>query len=950
VSPMPRAAGRIAALVALVVALALAAPAAEAARPPAPRGVGPAAGATVAAAPALSWTPVRRAAQYEYQLAADSSFSSVVGGGQAFTQNTDASIVKTLADGRYFWRARGINAKGQAGHWSAVRAFTKRWTARPIPLAPVDGAAVSYPSTPIVLSWSGVPHAYKYAVAVATDPGMAHSALGARLQSVVTSGTSLALSIALAPGRYYWSVTPLDADLHPGTRSGIASFDRTWPTATAARVADLDASPAVFDPQFSWDPVPGAAAYQVEVSPSDDFAVGSKTCCDDSVSGTALSPRDLLPNNRYSWRVRAIDLDGNAGAWNEGPPFEKAFDHVTPTVPRLRLRDNLADTTPATLSSDGAPSTGAPVVAWDPVPGASSYSLTVAPWDPAGFCDWTSTIPRAKSFLTATTAWTPLASHSVGTPVGSAFGSGASDGAWSLSAGRSYCVRVRARTDRDGFGKEILSDWTQLGGSGRPAFTYTPPVQTCAAGTMPAGAYRGPTSGATLGRMPLFSWSAVPNACGYYVVVARDPSFTKVVDVALTNVPAYAPRTALGVTTYADETTSYYWAVMPTRDADGGGLMSASPEEDFPQSFQKRSAPPTLLSPVGGVDSARQPVFRWVRVDGARDYRIQVDDDPTFGSPLADVVTHSTSYVSSDALPADSVLYWRVRADDENRIGLTWSATQTFRRRLPVPAIAANPTGGEGIPVLSWAPVEGAVSYDMHVEQADGTKRDFTMRSTAFTPVTFYGTGVWHWQVRAAFRSGVRSVSGGYTSQQPFTRRIALPRAAKAVRSNRGILLSWSPTTMAHRYRVQIAATDSFSRVLETGTTTNTAWAPRMINPAFAAGGPLYWRVATVDEGNNLGGWTTAPLRRGKTLRLRLRGALRAGHRGHLRVIVTPASGKPLGRAFVTVRGAGVMLRPRHTDTRGRVILRMSPRIKGRVTVVAERRGYTPATRTVRVR
>ena len=157
-------------------------------------------------------------------------------------------------------------------------------------------------------------------------------------------------------------------------------------------------------------------------------------------------------------------------------------------------------------------------------------------------------------------------------------------------------------------------------------------------------------------------------------------------------------------------------------------------------------------------------------------------------------------------LPADTALYWRVRANDENGTGLNWSPTQQFRRALAAPAPAAdNPTGGETIPVLSWSPVEGAVSYDMHVEQADGTKRDFTMRSTAFTPVVFYGTGVWHWQVRANFKFGssVRLERLlGRAAIQPPDRHADRPEDHQG---RRRALLSWTPTAMARQYKVQVS-------------------------------------------------------------------------------------------------------------------------------------------------
>ena len=106
--------------------------------------------------------------------------------------------------------------------------------------------------------------------------------------------------------------------------------------------------PRFYDPQFSWDPVPGAAQYQVEVNPSDDFArrfarLLRRARCSARRSRRASGCCRITP---YYWRVRAVDADGNAGQWNVGPSFRKIFDDVTPTIPNLRLRDNTADRVP----------------------------------------------------------------------------------------------------------------------------------------------------------------------------------------------------------------------------------------------------------------------------------------------------------------------------------------------------------------------------------------------------------------------------------------------------------------------------------------------------------------------------------------------------------------------------------------------------------------------------
>ena len=116
---------------------------------------------------------------------------------------------------------------------------------------------------------------------------------------------------------------------------------------------------------------------------------------------------------------------------------------------------------------------------------------------------------------------------------------------------------------------------------------------------MPAAGYRGPVRGAVLRRMPLFTWDPVPGACAYYVIVARDAEFTNVVDVALTAQPAYAPRTGGTSTTYADETTAYHWAVLPTANRDGSGL-STQPQQNPGQKHAQLKTPHANVYKVKG--------------------------------------------------------------------------------------------------------------------------------------------------------------------------------------------------------------------------------------------------------------------------------------------------------------------------------------------------------------
>ena len=585
---------------------------------------------------------------------------------------------------------RATNAAGGISNWTQPRSFKKLWNLQPALQSPSSGDSLTYPAKPVVLRWSGIAGAAHYLVSAASDPALGSLVLKYANQddpkgAPNVAATSAAITSALAPGAYYWSVTPVDAEGNRGVATSVASFNWYWPTATATQLEDLNPAPEAYDPRFSWSPVPGAARYEVEINPSVDFAPGSKVCCDDPTIATTLSPTTVLKDNVYYWRVRALDPDGNAGLWNYGTPFTKTFDKVPPAGPvtgtsikNLRMRDNLADPGTDLLPGTAGYQTEVPVVRWDPVPGAASYELEMADWT-GTTCAWATATYLKK---TSVPEWTPLDAPN-GNPVNWQ-GTLATDALPKITPG-TYCFRVRARSDRAAGSQEVWGDYTYLQNGDTdstapvgPAFTWTAypnpgsgsASAPCASGYPCLGDYLEPVVGSTPTRTPLFTWKPLSGANSYFVVVSKDANFSNVIDEAFTRIPAYAPRNSLKPTTYTDETTTYYWAILPSTLTDG----SDAPALDLSAAkgtFQKQSTPPTLLSPVSVQSFFDQPTFSWTPTLGARRYRLQVAADPSFGSPLDDVLTDATSYSSDTTYPADTVLYWRVRADDENLTGLT---------------------------------------------------------------------------------------------------------------------------------------------------------------------------------------------------------------------------------------------------------------------------------------
>jgi hypothetical protein len=935
----------------------------------APVPLSPANGATTDGLPAFAWKAVANADQYEFEISADRGFNSPVIGARQdnfFTKNTRATLKKTVPNGTYWWRVRAVGVGGDTSSWSAGRSIRKLWATTTSLQTPANGGSVVYPTTPLRLSWTPVPGARKYLVSIAYDPALGSLVPGTSPTAgpAETTATTFTRAAALAPGTYYWGITPVDAEGNRGVRSTVRSFQWVWPSTTTPRVADLDPALEVFDPQFSWNSVAGAAKYEVEVNPSSDFAAGSKVCCSGTTINTSLSPTTVFKDNIFYWRVRAIDPDGNAGVWNQGPTFAKAFDKVPPvtgtSVKNVHMRDNLND--PGVDVDSGTPGyqTQVPMLTWDPVPGAASYEVDVAPYN-GSLCDWAATLHHWR-VNTAVTAWTPLGSGWSGTKPYSDPMTVAAD-IPSLITGR-YCARVRARSDRSGV-DEVYGAYTYLDPAGLGwAFQFTgyPSGGACSPSCSPdylgSGDYLLPQVGTTTRRTPYFTWKALSGKQSYYVLISKDSSFSNIVDYGFTQVPAYAPRGTFAPRTYSDETTLYYWAVLPASLANGTGA-TGNPLLAAPQSFQKQSLPPTLLSPPGGAPFVflGQPTFRWSPVLGARTYRIQIAQDPSFGSPIDDVTTVATGYSSNTTYPADATLYWRVRANDENGIGLTWSAMGTFQKRLQTPVLNAdNPAGGDFIPTWSWAPVDGAVAYDVSADLPDGSHRDINgLRTPVLTPVLMYGTGIFSWRVRAQFpKTPFGTTPGPYTATHTFARTIGEPSGARTDAAVDRLLLSWDAKPQVKGYEVQISGQPSFAQPMEVARTDNTSYAPllKFLPIGKFDTGHFYWRVAAVDEGNNLGDFTRVQeVKRTRRMRIVLSGPLRR-RKATLVMISVKNFETSAGVAGVAVRitGAGMRVRRVRTPVGGTVMVRLRPRRRGVVTFRATATGYRATAVRARVR
>jgi hypothetical protein len=958
------------ALATLTVALVTVAPATSA--PSVPVVTGPPDGDTVTFLPTLQWNAAAGADHYVVEIGADAGFNPALF--TITTKNTRAVADKTVPNGTYWWRVQAVDSSGTPSPWSPAQSIEKLWAGHPTLNAPANGTTISYPADPLLLRWSSVPGAAKYRVYVALDPGL--SSLIGNGSPVDTQALNYVPAQLLASNTYYWAVTPLDAQGNLGEQSPVRSFTWVWPSDTTPVVTDLVADTELFDPEFSWDPVPGAAHYEVEANSSSDFASGSKVCCSDKTIATTLTPLDLFSNNTYYWRVRAVNKSGNSGQWNQGPSFAKTFDNY-PDLSELSIRNlHMRDAgDPGTDLDSGTAGyqTDDPILTWDPVPGAARYEVDVVPFEVVNLgdpeqCNWTAPTFRRWTVPTTSTAWTPLGGANTTAPFSPGSKSVSKD-TRDVVAGESYCSRVRALSGVNANAEKIWGDYTFLGdGGSEPSFTFTgypvgSPCQACNAGYLGHNDYLLPERGSTSRANPLFTWEPIAGKQSYWVLVAKDPAFSNIVDYAITRIPAYAVRTGSQTRTYTDELTSYYWVVLPATGTNGSGA-GGNPALGAYADFQKQSTPPTLLSPAEGTVFNGPPRFQWTSIQGAKRYHLQVATEPTFSAPLADLRTTSTAHTALETYSAASTLYWRVQAeaessaDNPSTIGLTWSDTGTFEVDLPAPVIDPSnlDTPGDFLPYVSWSAVPGAVSYTLKVLEQDGDENDFSgFPSTAASWERITGVGITTLRVRADFpkSNSISTQAGPWSDPVQFVHTIHEPLNLAQDIGTRKVVLSWGAKTGVKNYKVQVSTRQDFSPAIETKTTDNPSFAPTMLSSTYTNGGTFYWRVAAVDAGNVAGDWSAvhsfslAPITTVVTLKkfkLSSKGYLVKNRYRTVYIYVKDLSTlSPVSGAVVRASGAGVKTTSKVTGSTGVAKFYLKATKLAKVTFKVTRSGYQTA-------
>lgn len=783
------------------------------------------------------------------------------------------------------------------------------------------------PTVPVpVFQWDRVVHhlgantevmADEYVIEVDDDPGFGSVDWTTRTENL-SIAPSLENGFVLPAGIYYWRVR---AYRYGAPMQG--GYSEAWPfrfdpgrqaySSTISLYFPADGMDSVYDtPLFGWSPIQGAHHYDFQLATTDGFT-------DIVHFGQPLysfyTPQERLSPDTYYWRVQAQDAAHNPlTPWSEArrvvityplfwadPTYLPLLDPINQQPGYTRIGQDFRsppggvaydltnlyfarDTTYWYMALDMPITNSVDMyfvfyVDLDHQPGSGGTT------DPKGFSVYAdSTFRPERVFYAHHNTAGAIDSVKFYRWTGSAWGVEedlvGAGGAWSYHQAQYLQLKVPLNVLVSDLGTISVQAFSaSSGGQAQDTVPAEPAIPTSYL-TNPASVsdklnplhpWDNPFSNPFIYyENPMLSfakpvpWSYVQ---GYRIEVAYDYAFTSYVPNANAEWFSASPThywflgTRWTWTSTFPEAESLYWRVrVKHSNTAGWGPWSQ------PVRFVKKAFLPANLTVE--YDYA-PPTFRWDRVEGAKQYNLQLDDDPSFSSLNLDAYTRNPSYTPVGTL-ANKTWHWRMRVQDGSD---RWSSLlvlgPSFTKYSRSPELV-SPVGGQtvvGLPTFIWQnvlyppfePVMNSVKYNLQVDYDEVFQSPYLINAQNIDTLSYSpeGTnfkmleGTYYWRVAALDADG----NGDYSPPQSFVRTIPAPQSLYSS-AHPFVDLAWTPVDGAARYIVQICADPYFTRQCESATTENTHYTSTRLWLD-----DVYWRVCMCDKAGACGPYYQAHIR-----------------------------------------------------------------------------------------
>jgi hypothetical protein len=313
--------------------------------------------------------------------------------------------------------------------------------------------------------------------------------------------------------------------------------------------------------------------------------------------------------------------------------------------------------------------------------------------------------------------------------------------------------------------------------------------------------------------------------------------------------------------------TIYYWQV---RAVNANGTTEASSGTWW--NFKVVIAPPTLALPLNAVNvNTKRPSFDWEDVSGSTSYTIEASTSPAFFLKKINATVLISSYTPTLDLTANTLYYWRVKANGTNGPG-GYSEVRTFTTGNPpsVPTLrypASNALVTTLRPLFDWSnsafpagttfdhyQIQITISNTFASPVIDATTALLDIGDSGYTPIIDLAPATtYYWRVRSFNTNGDFSGwSAVRTFRTQFTGPILVLPANLSMVGSLKPTFTWNPIAGATSYNLQVSKSNTFpllviNKIVYTPTYTH------ILN--LTAATTYYWRVR-VNGAYGPGAWS----------------------------------------------------------------------------------------------
>ena len=221
---------------------------------------------------------------YQLQISADTGFSVPLYDKDGLKSNKMKAEASLTEETSYYWRGRA-KKDGRWGPWTETKGVCIYQYHEP-GLSPANGSTTT--DTTPALPWNAVPGAAGYELQIADSAGVASGQAGSgrnQLHADISIDEQTDPLLACAGKGWGWAVWGLEFG-----KEFIGKLGGNKRSEPHRRCGNADTTPT-----FSWNAVPGAAGYEVQIADSEAGVANAQAV---EVSGSSYTPATALTNNR----------------------------------------------------------------------------------------------------------------------------------------------------------------------------------------------------------------------------------------------------------------------------------------------------------------------------------------------------------------------------------------------------------------------------------------------------------------------------------------------------------------------------------------------------------------------------------------------------------------------------------------------------------------------------